>query len=73
MRTTGQRRTFAVWEECTEDARGQTGRAVVERFVRERCPEEDGRGFTVDELQTLNARRKSRARFAPYDGQRTAP
>jgi hypothetical protein len=61
-----KRRTFAVWDECSEDARGLTGRGLVERFVRESCPADGARGFTAQELEALNASRSSHARFAPY-------
>ncbi|MDB4975978.1 MAG: hypothetical protein JWN48_4319 [Myxococcaceae bacterium] len=62
-----RRRTFALWDESGEDEPGQLCRAQVVAFVREHCPRDSGLGFSDAELRTLNATRKSRAAFAPYD------
>jgi hypothetical protein len=63
-----KRRTFAMWDDCTEDERGRRGRLLIERFVREQCPQHAACGFSPQELTTLNADRRSVAEFAPYRG-----
>lgn len=58
--------TFAHWDGCADDEVGVLGKAVVEGFVRERLPSGSRWAFQQDELSALNAKRKSRAPFAPY-------
>jgi hypothetical protein len=61
-----KRRTFALWDESSEDDFGQVGRAQILKFVREQCPRDSALGFRDEELRTLNAGRRSRTLFAPY-------
>jgi hypothetical protein len=52
-----------------DDKRREAGRAAretIEKFVRTHLPEGSADAFTDAELRSLNARRKSRARFDPY-------
>jgi hypothetical protein len=61
-----KRRIFALWDETSEDEVGQIGRAQIVTFVRTHCPPDGPRGFSPALLEALNAKRRSRARFAPY-------
>lgn len=61
-----KRRTFAVWDESSEDEFGELCRAQVLAFVRERCPHDSPLGFDERELGVLNKTRRSRTLFAPY-------
>jgi hypothetical protein len=61
-----RRRTFALWDDSPEDSFGQRARDTVIKFVREHCPRDSGMGFPDTQLQTLNAKRRSKALFAPY-------
>jgi hypothetical protein len=60
-----QQRTFALWDQCAEDAAGQEGRSRIETFLRAlqkmegRCPYDDA------QLAKLNAARTSKQAFAP--------
>lgn len=63
-----RRRTFALWDESSEDEFGELCRGRVLDFVRERCPRNTMLGFSDEELRQLNESRRSRALFAPYDG-----
>jgi hypothetical protein len=58
-------RTFAMWDQMSEDEKGLEGRSLLEAFVRQFYVE--GYAFSPAELQHLNAQRCSRARFAPYE------
>lgn len=68
-------RIFTAWDECAEPERGddpQThpgarARRRIEQFVRVHAKRGSDDGFTDAELRDFNARRKSRAPFAPYD------
>jgi hypothetical protein len=46
---------------------GAQARETIERFVRRQLPSGSPQAFTAEELRQLNASRRSRARFAPYD------
>ena len=59
---------FTAWDECEEDRVGDEARAAVVDFIRDRLPSGSPDAFGASELQELNARRRSRARFAPYAG-----
>ncbi len=67
-------RIFAAWDECSEPERGDAkdehpgarARRRIEQFVRVHAKRGSDDGFTDAELDDLNARRKSRASFAPY-------
>jgi hypothetical protein len=61
-----KRRTFALWDQSSEDEFGELCRARVVDFVRARCPRDTGLGFSDEELRVLNGKRRSRAVFAPY-------
>jgi len=64
---------FELWDECAEAgsnervATARSARAIIESFVRRRLPASSQDGFGAQELEGLNRRRTSRARFAPYD------
>ena len=68
---TRRRKIFQLWDECTErgpDAMVQTSdtiRAAIYAFIQTRIPLR--LGYSVDELAELNARRRSRTRFDPYE------
>lgn len=61
---------FELWDECEESgdpetvASGQQARAVVTSFIRSRLHGADA--YSATELAQLNVRRRSAARFAPY-------
>lgn len=61
-----RRAIFRVWDELSEDEMGERARALILRFIRENAPEESEAAFTPSEIEALNARRTSRAPFAPY-------
>ncbi|MFW6050408.1 MAG: hypothetical protein ACODAU_04495, partial [Myxococcota bacterium] len=61
-----RRRLFEKWDECSEDGMGTAARQAIVEFVRRHLPEGSADAFTAAELRRLNARRRSRARFAPY-------
>ena len=61
-----KRRTFALWDESSDDEVGQLGRAQVVEYIRKHCPADGPRGFSPELLQSLNATRRSRLLFAPY-------
>lgn len=46
---------------------GTEARETIERFVRRQLPAGSPQAFTAEELRRLNASRRSRDRFAPYD------
>ncbi len=60
-----RRRTVALWEEQAEDEVGRLGRALIVRFIRQRCPAESACAFSDQELRDINAKRES-APFHPY-------
>jgi hypothetical protein len=63
---------FELWDECAETggeqlvAGGEKARAALLRFVNVHLPADSADAYTADELRELNARRQSKARFAPY-------
>jgi hypothetical protein len=68
-------RVFALWDDCAEpddkakkadEHPGARARRRIETFVRIHAKRGSDDGFTEAELHDLNARRKSRQRFAPY-------
>lgn len=59
---------FEAWDECAEDGVGAEARAATLAFVRDRLPAGSPDAFRASELVELNARRRSRARFSPYEG-----
>jgi hypothetical protein len=71
--TIGQKKelVFELWDECDEkgDAKkgGKKARAALVRWVNVHLPEDGADAFTKDELERFNAKRRSRARFAPYE------
>jgi hypothetical protein len=74
-RTAAQRRElmFHLWDECTETgseelvAASRTARATILGFIRRALPEGSADAYTAAELESLNAARKSRQEFAPYE------
>ena len=69
----GKRRLlFTLWDECAETgsaevlASARAVRASIVAFIRRRLPRGSRAGYSDRELDTLNARRTSRERFAPY-------
>ncbi len=63
---------FELWDDCAETGEARVieaavrARAALDRFVRTKLPEDGAAAYTADELARLNARRRSRAVFAPY-------
>ncbi len=62
---------FALWDECAEGegSAGEAGaraRAIIVGWIRSHLPAGSPGAFTADEIATLDARRSSRGRFAPY-------
>lgn len=64
---------FALWDDCAEAGEARVveaaarARAALYRFVATKLPPGSRDAYTADELARLNATRKSRATFAPYD------
>ncbi len=67
-RTAPERRAllFELWEECDEGDAGRAARASIVGFIRRRLPAGSADAYPPDEIERLNARRGSAARFAPY-------
>ena len=66
-------RVFALWDDCAEGTddleqakMGAMARAIVMGFIRRHMPVGSPEAYSHDELVALNARRASRAPFAPY-------
>jgi len=74
-RDAGERKQalFELWDDCAEAGDtdlvrgGAAARDYVVGFVRAHLPEGTAGAFTADELAKLNAHRKSRAAFDPYN------
>lgn len=68
-----RRELFALWDECAETGAdnvvkaGADARARLVAFVARVLPPGSPDAFTAAELAEMNARRVSRAAFAPYD------
>lgn len=67
--TTSSRRRhiFDLWDEMDSDDSGRRARAIVIEWIRSQLPEGSADAYTASELASLNARRQSEERFAPYD------
>ena len=73
-----RRRLFTLWDECAEPTESPTAadeiraqaalaaRGRVEALIRMLAPQGSPEQFTAAELVELNAQRRSRARFDPY-------
>jgi hypothetical protein len=63
---------FELWDECAESGGeqlvkgGTKAREALMRWVGVHLPEDSEDAFTEDELERFNARRDSKATFAPY-------
>jgi hypothetical protein len=62
---------FELWDDCSEEpgSLGEAGtraRAQVIGWIRARMPADSAAAYSAAELDELNARRRSRERFAPY-------
>lgn len=70
--TTRRQILFELWDEAAEDGNelvsygGNAARNIIARYIARRLARGSRHGFTRRELVVLNARRTSRARFAPY-------
>lgn len=62
-----RRAIFELWDGCGDDAPGLLGKRIVEEFVREVVPRGSALSYSDAELKRLNAARRSREPFAPYD------
>ena len=70
-----QKRTsiFQMWDECAEEGDPQMLRAsrmirqAILGFIRKHLPQRSKFAYSDEELRRLNARRRSRAEFAPYE------
>jgi hypothetical protein len=64
---------FELWDDAAETgsermvAAGDAARRAVIGFIRGRLPADSADAFTAAELAACNARKQSRATFAPYD------
>lgn len=64
---------FEMWDEVDETGEealveaGKSARAVVVGFIRTRLPRGSAQAFTVDDVTRLNAKRRSRSTFTPYE------
>jgi hypothetical protein len=64
---------FELWDDCAESGdapvvdAARRARNEIVGFVRAHLPAGSAEAFTPAELDTLNARRSSHARFAPYE------
>lgn len=64
---------FELWDDCAESgtdelvSAGAEARRLVVGFIRARLPVGGPLAYTSDELRGFNARKASRATFAPYD------
>lgn len=72
----GKRRLlFTLWDECAESGSSEVlsaaraVRASIVAFIRRRLPRGSRAAYSRAELEALNARRTSRARFEPYAAQ----
>jgi hypothetical protein len=67
-RTPSDRRWFLFrrWDECEESGGGSEARRIVERFIRERYPQDGAQAYTAAELEEMNGERRSRQPFCPY-------
>ena len=54
-------------EELRHRAAAEARRQIL-RFIRARAPAGSDVAYTSEELHRFNAHRRSRERFAPYDG-----
>lgn len=67
-----RRTVFQLWDECAEQGPADVveasarARATITDFIRRQLPAGSPDAFTAAELQSLNARRSSTARFSPY-------
>lgn len=74
-----RRQIFELWDECetaTNDAShtaGPRARRIIDAFVRRVAPSSSAVGYTLRELDALNATRRSRATFDPYSVPSEAP
>ncbi|MEZ4367496.1 MAG: hypothetical protein R2939_14655 [Kofleriaceae bacterium] len=68
-----RRALFEMWDECFEDGTddeqqaGRDARGQVLAWIRSHAAAGTAAGYADDELRELNARRRSRQVFAPYD------
>ncbi len=62
-----KRETFALWNHAGDDETGRSVRAMVQAFVRERCPAQSSCAYRPSELKHLNEARLPREAFSPYD------
>lgn len=51
---------------------GDRARDTITAFVRRQAPKGSADAYTTEELESLNRRRRSKARFAPYDATASA-
>jgi hypothetical protein len=61
-----RRALFKLWDDCSDDDVGARARAAILAFVVDRLPAGSAEAFTPEELDQLNAKRRSRDPFRPY-------
>jgi len=66
-------RLFEIWDESQGDPGGDEARRAVIGFVLENVPFGSVFGYTEGELERLNARRRSKVLFDPYDTLQRVP
>ncbi len=73
-RAVGARRAalFELWDECNDTPVGARARNEVERFVQRQLPPGSAAGFSIEELERLNAGRVRAEPFDPYGANTSA-
>jgi hypothetical protein len=59
-------RLFELWDELRDGRDGTRAKEVVVDFIQANVPEGSSVGYTAEELERLNARRRSAEPFDPY-------
>jgi len=74
-----RRAAFEIWDECVEGSAdltadyGEKARSIILSAIRDLFPAGTDLGYSTSELLTLNERRTSRRRFAPYEREEIVP
>ena len=57
---------FKIWDDCREDEVGRQAQRIVTGFIRLFLPQGREQGYSEAEIAALNARRRTKRPFAPY-------
>ena len=69
-----RRLVFRLWDDCAESGDestvlfGRLARSTIESYIRRYLPRGSPGAYTPEDLVALNATRRSRRRFEPYQG-----